>query len=332
MLGAVFLPLLGASCIDPLVSDDVNRSSLILPAKAEVQDLLVHDPSRRAALVANDGLPDDRDEILLYSAFANGKPVRYWDFGPVSQTPIPLYLLVEASDAPTFETSSGGFSPIGQPPIFDAIPGDAGYSPYWSVVLVPVTTRYAGEVLASFAAVDEAHRIGLVGVPIPIGTAINCPVVLPEARLELADGGRGVPSTAYYKGFVVRYFDFGAVSFDVAGGQIPVATVYSLRRSGGEPISELVRGVDFTRDGDLLDTNDIFLLGRDSIDYTGLVTAVDTIVAPDLATLDQGPTSVLTAASDLFIAGSPDPDVVVALYPGSTVFNRPIAPTVTAEP
>lgn len=330
LLGAVSVML---GCVDPLVSDAVNRSSLILPATAEVQDLLVHDPSRRLTLEANDGLPDDRAEIPLYSAFANGKPIRYWDFGPVSQTPIPLYLLVEPSDDPVFETPGGGFSPVGQPPIFDAIPGDAGYSPYWSVVLVPVNAHYAGEILASFAAIDEAQRIGLVGMPIPIPYARNCPVVLPEARLELADGGVRVPTIAYYKGFVIHYFDLNGASFDLAGGQIAVASVYTLRRSGGEPISEQVRGVDFTRDGDLLDTNDIFLVGRDSADYTGLVTAVDTIVAPDLATLDDAASSALTAASDLFLpTGAPDPDVVVALYPSSTVLNRPIASTVSAEP
>ena len=154
-------------CIEPLVSDEVLRSELILPQEAIVDDLLLSDPSARMRIEDNDGLPDRVAKIPLYSAFAEGRPIRFWDFGVVSPTPIPLYLLVEPSDTPEFETPRGGFSPVGHhPPSFDSIPGDLGYSPFWSVVLVPVTDRYEGELLPSFAAVDEAQRVGLVETPI----------------------------------------------------------------------------------------------------------------------------------------------------------------------
>lgn len=332
-VGLVLLAL-WSGCIDPLVSDEVERSSLILPQTAVVEDLLLQDPSWRLTLTANDGVPDDTSDILLYTAFADGGPVRYWDMGPVSPTPIPLYLLVEPSDTPEFETPRGGFSPVGHhPPVFDAIPGDPAYSPFWSVVLLPVTDLYQGQLLPSFAAVDEALRLGLVETPIPINAAINCPVVLPEARLERADGSFRTPSIAFYKGFVVHYFDFDTVTFNSAGGQIPVSKVYELRRSGSEPISERVRGVDFTGDGDLTDTNDLFFVGRDKSAYTGLWTTVDTIVTTDLDTLDRAETSELQAASDLFLEnGSPDPAIVVALYPDAVVFNRPIAASPLRSP
>lgn len=324
-----------AGCIEPLVSDEVLRSELILPQEAIVEDLLLSDPSARMRIEDNDGLPDRVAKIPLYSAFAEGRPIHFWDFGVVSPTPIPLYLLVEPSDTPEFETPRGGFSPVGHhPPIFDSIPGDLGYSPFWSVVLVPVTDRYEGELLPSFAAVDEAQRVGLVETPLPINAAINCPVVLPEARLEEVDGSLRTPSIAFYKGFIVHYFDFDTVTYNAAGGQLVPARVYELRRSGGEPISEAVRGVDFTGDGDLWDTNDLFAAPRDKSAYTGLVTPIDTIVAADLETLDVArDSSVLTSTTDLFGEGqTPDPEVVVALYPRTIVLNRPIAATPNPEP
>lgn len=322
-------------CIEPLVSDEVLRSELILPQEAIVEDLLLSDPSWRQRITDNDGLPDRTEKIPLYSAFAEGEPIRFWDFGPVSPTPIPLYLLVEPSETPDFETPRGGFSPVGHhPPIFDSIPGDLGYSPFWNVVLVPVTDRYQGELLPSFSAVDEAQRAGLVETPIPINAAINCPVVLPEARLEEVDGSLRTPSIAFYKGFIVHYFDFDTVTFNAAGGQLVPARVYELRRSGGEPISEAVRGVDFTGDGDLWDTNDLFAAPRGKSAYNGLVTPIDTIVAAELETLDRaGDSTVLTSVTDLFLEGqSPDPAVVVALYPREVVLNRPIAASPTPEP
>jgi hypothetical protein len=328
------LALLSA-CIDPLVSDDVERSRLILPQTAVVEDLLQQDPSWRLMISGNDGLPDDTPDVLIYTAFADGETIRYWDFGAVSPTAIPLYLLVEPSETPMFDTPRGGFSPVGHhPPVFDAIPGDLGYSPYWGVVLVPVTDRYDGELLPSFAAVDEAQRVGLVEAPIPIAAAINCPVVLPEARLERADGTFSKPKIAFYRGFIVHYFDFDTVAFDPDGGPIAAPRVYELRRSQGEPISEMTRGVDFTGDGDLADTNHLFLSPPGRADYTGLVTPVDTIVAADLETLDvSGKSSILTSTADLFRAdGSPDPEVVVALYPRAVVLNRPIAQPTPAPP
>ncbi|HRE89939.1 MAG TPA: hypothetical protein PK095_12460, partial [Myxococcota bacterium] len=59
-------------CIEPLVSDEVLRSELILPQEAIVEDLLLSDPSWRQRITDNDGLPDRTELIPLYSAFADG--------------------------------------------------------------------------------------------------------------------------------------------------------------------------------------------------------------------------------------------------------------------
>ncbi len=335
LLAVVLTVVLGA-CIDPLVDDEVERPGLILQAGAAVPDLLDADPSWRVILAANDGLHDATTTVHFRTAFAEGQPVHYWDFGPASPTPIPLYLLVRASDTPEYETPRGDFSPTGHMPIFDSIPGDKGYSPWWTVVLLPVTESYDGELLTSFAAVEQALRDGLVAAPITIAAAINCPVVLPEARLERTDGTLRAPSTAYYKGTVVHYFDFDTVGINPNSGQVAAPAVYELRREGGEPISEIIRSVDFTGNGNIADTNDLFEAAPGSRGYTGLVRPVDTIVASDLQTLDmtrsQGE-SALKAASDLFLDDVADADVVVAMYPRATFINRPIAPlTPAVEP
>jgi len=326
---------LGA-CVDPLVDDGIERPGLILSAGALVPDLLDADPSWRVILAANDGLRDDTTTVHVRTAFAEGQQVHYWDFGPASPTPIPLYLLVRASDTPEFKTPRGDFSATGHAPLFDSIPGDKGYSPWWTVVLLPVTERYDGELLTSFAAVEEALRNGLVSAPITLAAAVNCPVVLPEARLERPDGSLSAPKTAYYKGTVIHYFDFDLVGINPNSGQVAAPAVYELRREGSEPISEIIRAVDFTGNGDLVDTNDLFEAAPGSPAYTGLVRPIDTIIGSDLQTLDvtrSAGESALKAAADLFAYDVPDADVVVAMYPRGTVLNRPIAPlTPAVEP
>ena len=320
------LPLLG--CLDPLVSEQVERPDLILPAGSE-PPLLGDDFTARAALDALDGV--DGALIPLRTGFAHGERVLFWDFGLASPAPIPLYLLVqEAADGP-FETASGRFTPVpGHPPLFDAIPGDPGYSPWWTMVLVPVTADYQGEVLASFAAVDEAYRLGLVGLPITLTTAVNCPVVLPEARLETIPGGdettRREPNRAFYKGRTVHYFSFAARP--VQGLRVPVREAYLLRREGGEPLSEIDRGVDMTRDGDLTDTNDIFAAAPGDDDYSDMALLVDVVVAEGkyIDSSRSDAESDLMDAAQLFADGMPDPERVIALRPQGTIVNRPIQP------
>ena len=329
VLGMLAVGLVG--CIDPLVSDVVVRADLLLAPGAEVPDL-VDDPAARASLDRNDGI--DGDYVPLRSAFAHGKLVRFWDLGAASPYPIPLYLLVTEDAAGTFEVGSKRYAALPEhPPIFDAIPGDPGYSPWWTVVLVPVTSAYAGQVLPSFASVDEALRRGLVEAPIPITATINCPVVLPEARLELSPGdseGALAPSVAYYRMKTVYYFTFDTITVDPKVGEVASPPVYFLRREGGEPLSESLRGVDMTADGDLLDANDLFAEAPGDADYTGMVSVVDAVISPRIDAIDTyraEDRTDLSAAESLFTSpGSADPAVLVALHALGTTLNRPIQP------
>ena len=90
--------------------------------------------SSRDAPEALDGVEEGL--IRLRSGFSGGAPVRFWDFGEASPNAIPLYLLVKLADGGALATPEGDFNPIAHKPIFDAIPGDAVYSPWWTVVLL----------------------------------------------------------------------------------------------------------------------------------------------------------------------------------------------------
>ncbi len=332
VLFAGLLAVLASACLDPLVSDAPLRPGLLLTSDAVVPSA-TDDPSVRARVAAFDGV--EGDIIPLRSGFGGGGPVRYWDFGEASPEAIPLYLVVrEVATGGIFETESGQYSLIGHPPIFDAIPGDPAYTPWWSVFLLPVAARWDDQLLPSFEAVDEAIRQGLVDVPIALPVAANCPVVLPEARLEAPDGTLTPPSRAFYKGTWVHYFDLGVAP--LLEGRVPVADAWTLRREGGEPLSEPHRGVDMTGDGDLHDTNDIFSALPGDEAYSGLVAVTEAVVAADIESIDTRGTDLeaaLMGVSDLFGGedAAPTPGVVRALYPAGTILNRPIAPAETGE-
>jgi len=329
----VIVMMTGAGCVDRLVSDEVDRSSLILPAGSEVPDA-EDDHEVAARIAAAKGFSGDVAYEL--SGFWDGKPVVFWDFGAASPLPIPLYLLVRESSSGFFEGRGGKkYDPLPEhPPIFDKITGDAGYSPWWAVVLVPVTADYADEVVPSFAAVQEALRLGLVEEPIPLQLAINCPVV--ERDDQLARGGVLEPTNrAYWRGQTVYYFSFDTITF--SGASVPISSSYRIRREGGEPLSEAVRGVDMNGDGDAHDSNDVFADGPGDAGYSGMVAQVDVVVRADTRSIDSADEGVdITSIGDLFRqqAGEwvPDPTHVIAVYPEAMTLNRPMAAPAEVEP
>ena len=317
-------PLALPSCLDPLVSDTVPTGALLLPADATV-------PAASGALAARIAALDAVDAVVpLRTAFAHGAPVRFWDFGPSPTTAAPLWLLVtDAPDGP-FTASGRTLAPVDHPTIFDVVPGDPGYSPFWTVFLVPVTDRWQGERVPSAAAVEAAVRAGLLEPPLRLPMAVNCPVVDPATRLEPAPGAAFVaPSRAFYRGVEVAYFSFDTVAVTAAGDlALPPAPLYRLRREGGEPLDEATRGVDMTGDGDRVDSNDLFAAAPGDAAYTGLVALWDVVVRPSYASIDSAAddaTADATAAEAIFrAAGDPDPAWVVALYPAGLVHNRPL--------
>ena len=319
---ALLMALTGPACLDPLVSDEVPVGDLLLPAGSAV-------PSASGALARQIAANDQADAFVpLRSAFAGGRSIHFWDFGVVSRVAAPIWVIVKDDPAGSLLADDRVFAPVGQPNVIDAVPGDPAYSPFWSLHLVPVTDRWDGEIFASAAAISAGVDEGLLETPLPLPRAINCPVVAPDTRL---DRGAALapesPDPGYYRGVMVTYFAFGAAPVDAAR-QVATAPAYHLRREGGEPLDEAVRGVDMTGDGDRLDTNDLFAAAPGDGVYTGLVTPIDVVVRagyPSIDTSGDDAIAGLMDAAALFITPEvADPSWVVAVYPRDGVENRPI--------
>src|SRR5262249_17904451 len=112
---AVLLVLAG--CLGPQVSDSVSQPQLVLPAGANVPLIDTSDDGEESE--ATDGVAGT---VPLLSGFAEGRPVLFWNFGPVPTHVSPLSRLVR--------TSGGTTTRLPHPQIFTAVPGDIGYSPY----------------------------------------------------------------------------------------------------------------------------------------------------------------------------------------------------------
>ncbi len=220
------------------------------------------------------------------------------------------------------------FTPVdGHPTIIDVIPGDPGYSPFWQLFLLPVTEAYDGELLTSFAAVQEAREQGLAGPPVALDLYVNCPVVHRDSELALPSGFKA-PNQFFYRGTRASYFGAGMSPLRSGSSLVDVQPLYQLRREGGEPLDETVRGVDMTGDGDTVDTNHVFAMDPDAVWFSPLTQAVEAVVVADTAAVDTyGDDSIsdVEGASDLFDeAGNPRSSRLIALYPGTELRNTPL--------
>ncbi|HVV82737.1 MAG TPA: hypothetical protein VHE35_06635 [Kofleriaceae bacterium] len=235
-----------AGCLGPQVGDEPGTGDAVLPA-GSVLPSVDDDPALADQIARFDGV----DALIpRISGFAAGAPIHTWDFGPAPDFAAPVYFVVRHT--------ADGFEPVGHPSLVDSLPGDPGYSPYWIAYLVFVTDAYAGEVIPSVAAIDEAVARGLVERPMVQPFAVDCPIVASDVRLELGAGQPPLapPSHFNVKGRTAAYYDLGLMALD--GVRVPETTRYLVRREGGEPLSEPVRGIDMTGDGDLTDSNDIY--------------------------------------------------------------------------
>lgn len=291
---ALLVPSLGA-CLDPQVGDELGPRGFVLPAGTEVPS--AHDdPYINQRIADNDGVDG---VVPRLSAFANGAPTHYWDFGKSPSFAAPLFALVERN-------AEGELELLPHKTIVDAIPGDPGYSPYWSVLHLEVTDLYNGELITSFAAVEEAQERGLLLAPTLPTFAVNCPAVATGVTLDVGlgpDESLPPPSEFFWQGKTVRYYDLGTMP--ITDGTIALeSAVLVVSREGKEPLSEPLRRVDMTNDGDAFDTNNVFEMARDDENYSPLTRQID-IVLPDdgfplLDTTADQTESGLKTFSDIF--------------------------------
>lgn len=294
LAAALAAPLL-AGCLDPLVGDTPLPPDTLRPpgtALPAVDD----DPALAAQIVAHDGVDGLVPRIR---AFAEGTPIQTWDLGPAPDFVAPVYFLVRR----TGDT----FTPVAHNTLVDSLPGDPGYSPYWAAFRVVVTDTYQGEIIPSVAALDDAEARGLIERPEPLPFAIDCPIVASDVRLEVGGDAAPMPPPRRFnvKGRTAAYFDLGAMA-TVDGVHVGEVRHYVLRREGGEPLSEPVRGVDLTGDGDLADTNDIYDRAPAAMPVTPRCRTVSVAVPADADSIDtthDDTRADLTRADQLFAPG-----------------------------
>ena len=199
--------------VDALVVTDAAGPRYVLPPGSAVARI-ADNPELVIQIRLNDGLSDSAlassgGVLARSTGKAAGATVMFWNVGTAPMAgnfavTSSLYVLVDSDGA-------GGWVPrTDHLALIDSIPGDVSYSPIRRVIHVPVTASYAGEVLPSVDALNEAIELGLVGEPVSAGTWRNMPVVPPDTRLEV--GGTmppTEPTEVYGRGYRVTLFPLG---------------------------------------------------------------------------------------------------------------------------
>jgi hypothetical protein len=189
----IYFVLLSGCTLGPQAQDTPQASANILPPGTMVpsvgtnsellEQIQLNDGLSAAALAASGGV------IARSTGKANGAPVFFWNFGPATLengggltfvVAAPLYKLAT-------DNGDGTFTPLdGVPWLLDSIPGDTRYSAIRRIQYVPVTDKYAGQIIADTDALADAQALGIVGEPVPSGTWIDFPVVTPGVTLQVS--------------------------------------------------------------------------------------------------------------------------------------------------
>lgn len=320
---AVSLALIAPACVGPQVSDKPGHAGLVLPPDS-ILPSVYDDPAVVLRIDAADGFGA---AIPLYSGFVGGKSASYWDVGPAPDFAAPAFVLGRRE--------GDVVTPISHPPIFGRLPGDQGYSPYRRVYTVEVTDAYAGEVIPSAAALNEAQERGLVGPAKGSREGHDWPVTAPDVVVvggaaagtaPASAAATGEPRIFFFEGKTGVFFDFGAAPIATGAVSVPALDIYWLHREGGEVLREPSRGVDMDGDGDLLDTNDVFAAAPGDAAYSPRCRPVDVAVGAAVASIDttrDQNVADLRGAAQLVAAGMPVSPPVVAFRPESETFNCP---------
>lgn len=114
----------------------------------------------------------------------------------------------------------------GQAPIFSAVPGEAGYLPYFQIHRVTVPDGYVANqlrdhrnVLRALGTVDSGYQETVLPV------AMNLPIVAEHAQLQGAETAR--PAQGWYMGRRAYYFTFDTQPVK-ANGTVDVSTMWAI--------------------------------------------------------------------------------------------------------
>jgi hypothetical protein len=311
---AAAVALILCGCLGPRVSDEPGGGDGILPAGSSVPSA-DDDAALDARLAAHDGVAG---VVTRLSAFAGGAPAHVWSFGPAPAFAMPVFVLVR-------ETAPDTYVLVDHPPIADAVPGAATYSPFASLFYVEVTDAYQGQLLTSTYAVQEAVTDGLVNAPFVAMHGVHWPIVASDARLDVGGAAPLAPATRmFYDGEQVRYFDFGDLALTDAATPA-VLPRYVLHRDGEEPLSEPIRHVDMDGDGDTNDSNDVHALTPADAGYSPSRRTIDVAVPIGTASIDTSQderVAAITNATQLFDPG-PVTGTVIAFDTTTEILDLP---------
>ena len=214
--GAALAVALCSGCLDPMVGDQPGYSRLVAPQGTTIASAY-EDPLLARKIDMNDGV--GMGPIAIKTGYAAGGEVKYWELG-LARRAAPAYVLVDGFDRP-----------LPHPPILESIPGAADYSPFRAIYIARITPKYAGQLVTSVEALDDAIDLGLVLEPTAATTWRNWPVVNQNVELSLGSSARR-PSEAYYDGKVVLFHQFADQEGEFANpSMIPAGYVFEIVRS-----------------------------------------------------------------------------------------------------
>ena len=287
------------------------------------------DPALAEQVAIEDGV---EGTVPISYAFVDGGPARYWGMGTSSATPQRAAVLCRET--------GGECDPIDHPIVLEHLPGEAGYSAFGRVTEVRVSAAFAGEVMGSWEAVEDAAADGLATLE-ERNAYINCPIVAPDVRVETDDATRA-PRPAYVRDMQAQCMLFGSGGrlglgeLGTTEGAVLIRNVYVLTRDGEDgPLVEGMRMEDLTGDGDQVDSNNIFGVGLDSVEYTPLWRMVTVTVPAGYASIDSALDQTVADyrdARDMFDVDpvtygiTPLDGRVVAYEETDTLVNCPLLP------
>lgn len=318
-LASVFVfagSLFGFGCLDPLVSDDLDPNRIFGDGNIPFEEIPHVEAdeahAERAAFFVG--------ETAYLRGYADGRRVWYWNIGgPNTDFIVPMYILVDAEGNETGRW------------IFDALPGDGGYSPWWRKFKVRTTASYAGEKIWSRAAIDLGVRQGILESPEETTEVYNFPIVSRFTRTAIQDGLTVGTSTAWYRNQRVSFVEFTEVKQVPLGTtEFPKYPVYLLQRiNEASFIYEFATGVDIDGDGRLINSNNIFAGDVDSSRYSPLWYVAVARVPGDYVSVETSTAVELDRESDLWLdeARSRPADGITIQLMRSALVNCPIQRT-----
>jgi hypothetical protein len=201
---------LGAIARDPTTAEraSIDRFSAAA-AHLMVRDATNGLPVANAPISFDSGAPF----ITVGLGPQDGRPVKYYNFDVQSTMPAPIYVLFR--DGATAAVSD-------QLNIVDVIPGDAMYNDFWRVTKVTVPKDYVANTVTSFAEIQTAGY-----ATVATDTLVNCPIVPDGSTAMLRLNGESSElTTGWYKGKVVKYFNFSEHLLMAVNGSVPVSPIF----------------------------------------------------------------------------------------------------------